>query len=76
MQKKIIILGSTGSIGKATLSIIKKNKKDFKIVLLSTNKNIKLISRQANLLKVLIWGNLLFMYHIEVLLIVFLIILI
>ena len=46
-MKKIIILGSTGSIGKQTLEIIKNNKKNFKVVLLSTDKNIKLISKQA-----------------------------
>ena len=30
-MKKIIILGSTGSIGKQTLEIIKRDKKKFKI---------------------------------------------
>ena len=34
MKKKICILGSTGSIGKTTLEIISKNKKDFDVVLL------------------------------------------
>ena len=43
MKKKIAILGSTGSIGKQTLKIIKKDKKNFDVVLLSTNKNTKLI---------------------------------
>ena len=43
-MKKIIILGSTGSIGKQTLEIIKKDKNKFKILLLSTDKNINLIS--------------------------------
>ncbi len=47
MKKKIAILGSTGSIGKQTLKIIKKNKKNFDVVLLSTNKNTKLILEQA-----------------------------
>ena len=46
-MKKIIILGSTGSIGKQTLEIIKNNKKNFKVLLLSTDKNIKLILKQA-----------------------------
>ncbi len=45
-MKKIIILGSTGSIGKQTLEIIKKDKKNFRVILLSTDKNIKLISKQ------------------------------
>ena len=52
MKKKIIILGSTGSIGKTTFNIIQKNRKDFKIILLSTNKNINVILKQATLLKV------------------------
>tara|TARA_A100001015_G_scaffold182874_1_gene203518 strand:- start:4232 stop:5401 length:1170 start_codon:yes stop_codon:yes gene_type:complete len=51
-MKKIIILGSTGSIGKQTLEIIKRDSKKFKIVLLSTNKNIKLISKQVKTFKV------------------------
>ena len=40
MKKKIAILGSTGSIGKTTFDIIKKNKKNFDVILLTTNKNI------------------------------------
>ena len=45
-MKKIAILGSTGSIGKQTIDIIRKNKKDFKIYLLTTNKNHTLLSKQ------------------------------
>ena len=45
MCKKIIILGSTGSIGSTSLSVIKK--KRFKVQLLSTNKNAKKILKQA-----------------------------
>ena len=41
MKKKIAILGSTGSIGKSTLEVIKKNKKNFNVVLLSANNNYK-----------------------------------
>jgi len=41
MKKKIAILGSTGSIGKYTLDIIRKDKKDFQIILLTANKNYK-----------------------------------
>ena len=52
MKKKIAILGSTGSIGKNTINIIKKNPKHFKVLLLSTNKNISEIYKQAKLLKV------------------------
>ena len=47
MKKKICILGSTGSIGETTLEIISKNKKDFEVVLLSGNKNVKLLISQA-----------------------------
>ena len=47
MIKDIILLGSTGSIGQSTLKVIKKNSKDFKIKLLSTNTNIKKIYLQA-----------------------------
>ena len=46
MKKKIAILGSTGSIGKSTLEIIKKDKKNFDVVLLSTNKNISELKKQ------------------------------
>ena len=52
MKKKIVILGCTGSIGKTTFDIIKKNQKDFEIILLTTNKNINRILEQAKLLKV------------------------
>ncbi len=45
-MKKIIILGSTGSIGRQTIEIIGKNKKNFKIILLSTNKNTNILSKQ------------------------------
>ncbi len=51
MKKKIAILGSTGSIGKQTLEILKKNKKKFEVVFLSTNKNIKEISKQVKIFK-------------------------
>ena len=47
MTKDIIILGSTGSIGESSLKVIKKNKKKFKIKLLTTNKNIQKILDQA-----------------------------
>ena len=52
MKKKIAIIGSTGSIGQNTLQIIDKDKKNFKIELLSTNKNIKKIFNQAKKFKV------------------------
>jgi len=41
MSKSIAILGSTGSIGKILLDTVKKNKKFFKVVLLTANKDHK-----------------------------------
>ena len=52
MKKKIVIIGSTGSIGKNTLEIIKTNKKDFEIKLLSTFRNIDKVFNQAKQFKV------------------------
>ena len=52
MKKKIVILGSTGSIGRTTINIIKKDLKNFKIELLSTNKNIHKVFNQARQFKV------------------------
>jgi 1-deoxy-D-xylulose-5-phosphate reductoisomerase len=47
MKKKIAILGSTGSIGKILLKIVKKNKKNFNITLLTANKDYKKLYAQA-----------------------------
>ncbi len=47
MKKKIAILGSTSSIGKSLLDIIKKDKKSFKIELLTANTNYKDLIAQA-----------------------------
>jgi len=52
MKKKIAILGSTGSIGKTLIEIIKKNKKNFDIVLLTADKNYKELLKQAEYFKV------------------------
>ena len=52
MKKKISIFGSTGSIGENTLKIIKKDKKNFEVNLLTTNKNINKIFKQAKEFKV------------------------
>ena len=52
MKKKLIILGSTGSIGQNTLKIIESNKNNFQVVLLSTNKNFNRIFKQAKKFKV------------------------
>ena len=47
MRKRIVILGSTGSIGKSTINILKKKKKNFEVVLLTTHKNYKELYKQA-----------------------------
>ena len=52
MKKKIIILGSTGSVGSKTFEIFKKDKKNFKVVLLSTYSNVNKIIKQAKILNV------------------------
>jgi 1-deoxy-D-xylulose-5-phosphate reductoisomerase len=51
MKKKIVILGSTGSIGKSTLEVIKKDKKNFEVVLLTANNNYKKLVNQAKFFK-------------------------
>ena len=43
MKTKIAILGSTGSIGKTLLDIIRKDHKKFEIILLTADKNYKLL---------------------------------
>jgi|TARA_B100000929_G_scaffold290421_1_gene283907 1-deoxy-D-xylulose-5-phosphate reductoisomerase len=44
---KIAILGSTGSIGLTALNVVRQNKKNFNIILLSTNSNINKVFNQA-----------------------------
>ena len=46
MKKKIAILGSTGSIGRASLNIFQNDLKKFEIILLSANSNYSLIKKQ------------------------------
>ncbi len=52
MKKKIAILGSTGSIGKTLINIIKQDKENFEIVLLSADGNYKELLKQAKDFKV------------------------
>ena len=52
MKFKIAILGSTGSIGDHTLDIIRKDRKNFEVVLLTANKNYKKLIKQAKDFKV------------------------
>ena len=50
--KRIVIFGSTGSIGVSLLKIIKNDKKNFKIELLSANKNYIKLIKQARFFNV------------------------
>ena len=52
MKKKIAIFGSTGSIGKSLIEIIKHDKNNFEIILLTTNKNYSKLLNQAKIYKV------------------------
>ena len=47
MNSRIVILGSTGSIGRTLLDILKKDKKKFEVKLLTANKNHNLLLKQA-----------------------------
>ena len=51
-KRKILILGSTGSIGRSTLNVIKKYKDKLEVVCLSSNKNYKKLYNQAKLFNV------------------------
>jgi 1-deoxy-D-xylulose-5-phosphate reductoisomerase len=51
-MKKIAIFGSTGSIGSSLLKIIKDDKKNFKIELLTANKNYRKLIKQARFFNV------------------------
>lgn len=46
-MKKIIILGSTGSIGESTLDVIRRNPGRFKVCGLSTKGNVELLHKQV-----------------------------
>ncbi len=49
-MKRVLIFGSTGSIGMNTIEVL-KNLKDFKVVGLATHSNYKLLVKQARKLK-------------------------
>ena len=51
MRKKIIILGSTGSIGQQTLEVIQKHSNEFEVVGLSGWENTKLLKEQIRFFK-------------------------
>jgi len=45
-MKNVVVLGSTGSIGKQVLEVIRTQPRDFKVVGLSGHKNVKLLNIQ------------------------------
>ncbi len=47
MIKDLFILGSTGSIGRSALNVVKKDPSEFRVKLLTTNRNVKKIYNQA-----------------------------
>ena len=52
MKKRIIVLGSTGSIGRSFLNILKKDANNCEILLLTINKNILELLKQLKVFKV------------------------
>jgi len=50
-MKRIVILGSTGSVGQNALGVISRHKGAFRVVGLTANRNAKLLARQANRFK-------------------------
>jgi 1-deoxy-D-xylulose-5-phosphate reductoisomerase len=51
-MKKVVILGSTGSLGTQTLEVLKKYPNDFRVIGLSANLNKELLEKQAQKLKI------------------------
>ena len=47
-MKTVLVLGSTGSIGKSTLEVLDLHKENFKCIGLSANKNFQALHEQAN----------------------------
>ena len=52
MKKKITILGSTGSIGKSLINILKKDINNFNIILLTADRNINELLKQIKIFNV------------------------
>lgn len=49
MKTKIAIIGSTGSVGSTALKVISKNKKNFSVILLVCNSNLRKIFHQIKI---------------------------
>ena len=50
-MKTLAIIGSTGSIGKSTLNVYKKNKNKFQLLCLATHSNLKKLKYQKKIFK-------------------------
>jgi 1-deoxy-D-xylulose-5-phosphate reductoisomerase len=51
MKKKIALLGSTGSIGRQTIEVVKANPEKFEIIAITANLNYNLLIKQAKEIK-------------------------
>ena len=47
-MKNLAILGSTGSVGKSTLEVVRRNNDKFQINLLTANKNYEILLEQMH----------------------------
>jgi 1-deoxy-D-xylulose-5-phosphate reductoisomerase len=50
--KRVVILGSTGSVGTQTVDLIERNPEKYEVLALTANKNAELLAQQAKKLKV------------------------
>jgi len=50
-MKSLAIIGSTGSVGKSSLEVFKKNKKNFELLCLAANKNFEKLNKQSKIFK-------------------------
>ncbi len=47
MGRKLILLGSTGSIGTQTLDVVRANREELEVIGLAANSNVELVEKQA-----------------------------
>ena len=47
MGRKIVLLGSTGSIGTQTLDVVRSNPDELKVIALAAGRNVDLMEKQA-----------------------------
>lgn len=50
-QKKIVILGSTGSIGESALKVVRSSRSELKVIGLTTDRNIDCLTEQIRIFK-------------------------